>query len=78
VAPPPILTIHERCHEPFSRRPWPLIARSVSSKHEGTGLGLTLARKFVELHDGRIWVHSEVGIGSTFTVSLPLRPWPAS
>ncbi|MBA3652563.1 MAG: HAMP domain-containing histidine kinase [Actinobacteria bacterium] len=42
-----------------------------STQHEGTGLGLALARRFVELHGGRIWVDSEPGEGSVFTVSLP-------
>ena len=49
------------------------VRRDPSRPREGTGLGLTLARRFVELHGGRIWLESEVDRGSTFTFSLPLR-----
>lgn len=57
----------ERIFESFRQ-----VDNSYSRQYQGTGLGLALTRKLVEMHGGTIWVESEPGVGSTFNFTIPL------
>jgi len=52
--------------------------RAARTSTEGTGLGLTLSKRFVELHGGRMWMESELGAGSRFGFSVPATPLAAA
>ncbi len=58
-------------HHDLVFREFAQVDSSASRQHHGTGLGLTIARKLVELHGGRIWVESELGSGSRFYFTIP-------
>jgi signal transduction histidine kinase len=58
-------------HHDLVFREFAQVDSSASRQHHGTGLGLTIARKLVELHGGRIWLESELGQGSRFYFTIP-------
>lgn len=59
----------ERIFEPFEQA----LAKYGQSK-TGSGLGLSISKQFVELHEGRMWVESKLGSGSSFYFKLPVKP----
>ena len=61
-------------HHDLVFREFAQVDSSPSRQHHGTGLGLTIARKLVELHGGRIWLESQLGTGSRFFFTIPYPP----
>lgn len=63
----------ERIFEPFFQG-----SGTNEARGSGSGLGLSISRQFVELHQGRIWLESVIGVGTTFHIRLPISPVEAS
>ena len=63
----------DRIFEAFQRG-----GRAARTSTEGTGLGLTLSKRIVDLHGGRLWMESELGVGSTFSFAIPMLPGSAA
>ena len=58
----------QRLFEPFQQ-----LDSSTRRRHGGSGLGLSISKRFVEMHGGRVWLESKVGVGATFYFSLPIE-----
>jgi signal transduction histidine kinase/CheY-like chemotaxis protein len=58
----------KRIFEPFQQ-----LDDSIRRRHGGSGLGLSISKRFVEMHEGRMWLESEMGVGTTITFTLPLN-----
>jgi signal transduction histidine kinase/CheY-like chemotaxis protein len=63
----------KRLFEPFQQ-----LDNSIRRQHGGSGLGLSISRRFVDMHGGKMWLESEVGVGTTIYFSLPLEAPPAA
>ncbi|MBN1994041.1 MAG: hybrid sensor histidine kinase/response regulator [Anaerolineae bacterium] len=61
----------QKLFEPFQQ-----LDGSLRRRHGGSGLGLSISKRFVEMHKGKMWLESEVGRGTTITFSLPLEARP--
>jgi signal transduction histidine kinase len=61
-------------HHDLVFREFAQVDSSAARQHHGTGLGLTIARKLVELHGGRIWLESQLSQGSRFYFTIPYPP----
>jgi len=65
------------------RMPCPTCLKSIigcpmlRAGRKGTGLGLSIVKQLIEAHGGQIEVESQVGVGTTMTIRLPLSPSPA-
>lgn len=59
----------KRLFEPFEQ-----LDNSIRRAHGGSGLGLSISKRFVEMHGGQMWLQSELGAGTTITFSLPIEP----
>ncbi|MCP4534139.1 MAG: HAMP domain-containing histidine kinase, partial [Delftia sp.] len=63
----------QKLFEPFQQ-----LDSSIRRRHDGSGLGLSISKRFVEMHVGKMWIESQVGVGATIYFSLPLEtPLPA-
>ncbi len=61
----------KRIFEPFQQ-----LDTSIRRRHGGSGLGLSISKRFVEMHEGNMWLESEMGVGTTICFSLPLGMSP--
>ncbi len=59
----------QRIFEPFQQ-----LDRALHHRTGGSGLGLSISRRFVEMHDGKMWLESELGRGTSFHFRVPIEP----